>query len=219
MAAFTLAMKLGANGVELDVRRTADDQLAVHHDAHLADGRAIVDLPAAELNSDAGGVAVPLLADVLDACSGTLVNVEIKSEREDPDFDAGYPIAALVVDLIAKRRDRGDEVLVTSFDADAIAAVLATDPTIRTGFLTADNDAPLAVIDAAIAGGHGAVMPHYTMVDDAFMTRAGAADLLVGTWTVNDPDDMARMISLGVDALITDLPDIGLEVRAAHSVS
>jgi len=215
MAAFSLAMELGADGVELDVRRTADGQLAVHHDAHLGDGRTIVDLTAAQLNDahDADGVVVPLLAEVLDACHGTLVNIEIKSERDEPDFDADYPVAALVAGLIADRAVLGDVVLVTSFDPAAIAAVLATDATIRTGLLSADAEAPLEAIEAAVTGGHSAVMPHHTMIDATFMERAGAADLYVGTWTVNEADDMARLIDLGVHALITDVPDIGLGVR------
>lgn len=211
MAAFELAMQLGANGVELDVRRTADGQLAVHHDAHLADGRAIVDLTAAELNAG-DGVEVPLLSEVLDTCLGTLVNIEIKSERGDPDFDANYPVATLVTDLIAHRAGGGDEVLVTSFDGAAIAAVLAADRQIRTGFLSANKEAPLTAVDAAAAGGHGAVMPHYTMIDAAFMEHALAAGLFVGTWTINDPVDMARMIELGVNALISDVPDVALTV-------
>jgi len=218
MAAFVLAMELGSEGVELDVRRTGDGQLAVHHDAHLADGRAIIELTAADLAAaepnEPGGVRVPLLAEVLDACAGTLVNIEIKSDRGDPDFDAGYPVAALVVGLLGDRTARGDDVLVTSFDPDAIAAVAAADAGIRTGLLSADHDAPLAAIEAAVAGGHGAVMPHYTMIDAAFMERAGAAGLFVGTWTVNDPEDIARMIGLGVDAVITDVPDVGLRVRS-----
>jgi glycerophosphoryl diester phosphodiesterase len=49
LAAFARAGGLGADGVELDVRRTADDRLVVHHDPRLADGRVIVDTPARDL--------------------------------------------------------------------------------------------------------------------------------------------------------------------------
>ena len=216
MAAFNLAMELGANGVELDVRRTRDGQLAVHHDAHLADGRAIVELTVEDLNSGADHVEVPMLPEVLDACMGTLVNVEIKSERDDPDFDDAYPVADLVTSLIAARAEQGDDVLVTSFDAAAIAAVRRADPAIRTGLLSMNQDNPKQAIGAAVDGGHGAVMPHHTMIDAAFMEWANAAGLFVGTWTVNGADDMARMIELGVGALISDVPDVALTaVRAA----
>ena len=68
--------------MELDVRRTADGVLVVHHDAHLADGRAIVELAAADLPD-----AVPTLAAALDACAGMGVNIEIKNNHPDPDLD------------------------------------------------------------------------------------------------------------------------------------
>src|SRR3954451_1790565 len=82
--AFRGAAALGANWVELDVRRTADGALAVHHDAHLPDGRAIVDMLAADLPEP-----VPSLSEALDACAPLGVNVEIKNSPQDVDFDGG----------------------------------------------------------------------------------------------------------------------------------
>src|SRR3954465_13219995 len=79
--AFRLARELGADMVELDARRTADGQVIVHHDAHLADGRAIVELSRSELPTH-----VCDLADALDACEGMQVNIEIKNWPDDPDF-------------------------------------------------------------------------------------------------------------------------------------
>ncbi len=57
--AFALAAELGADGVELDARRTADGQVVVHHDAHLPDGRVIVDLSAADLPAHVPTLAEP----------------------------------------------------------------------------------------------------------------------------------------------------------------
>src|SRR3954465_3236369 len=85
--AFQGARDLGADWVELDVRRTADGALAVHHDAHLADGRAIVELAAAALPPH-----VPLLAEALAACAPMGVNVEIKNWPADVDFDVSATI-------------------------------------------------------------------------------------------------------------------------------
>src|SRR3954469_9348848 len=90
--AFRGARALGATWVELDVRRTADGGLAVHHDAHLVDGRAIVDLPAEQLPSH-----VPSLAEALEACAPLGVNVEIKNTPNDVDFDPEAGIVAPVV--------------------------------------------------------------------------------------------------------------------------
>src|SRR5256885_6732148 len=95
VAAFRGAGPLGANWVELDVRRTADGALAIHHDAHLPDGRAVVDLAAADLPSP-----VPSLADALEACAPLGVNVEIKNSPQDVDFDPAAALVEPVVDAI-----------------------------------------------------------------------------------------------------------------------
>ena len=80
--AFCRARDLGADWVELDVRRTADGVAVVHHDAHLPDGRRIGGLHAVDLPSH-----VPGLAEALEACDGMGVVVEIKNLPDDPDFD------------------------------------------------------------------------------------------------------------------------------------
>ena len=92
--AFARAMELGADGVELDVHRTRDDALVVRHDA---DGPPGV---WAELTLDAIRTAVPevpVLAEVLDVCAGTLVNIEIENSPRDLDWDPDG----------ARRRPRG----------------------------------------------------------------------------------------------------------------
>src|SRR5690606_24626131 len=93
IAAFRRAAELGADWVELDARRTADDAVVVHHDAELPDGRVIRSVPAAELTD-----WVPTLEAALDACDGMKVNVEIKNSPDDPDFDESRSIADAVVD-------------------------------------------------------------------------------------------------------------------------
>ncbi len=74
LAAFRRAAVMGANAVELDVRRTSDGAMAVHHDAVLPDGRVICEMTSAELPEH-----VPLLPAALDACNGMWVNIEIKN--------------------------------------------------------------------------------------------------------------------------------------------
>src|SRR4051812_39413617 len=90
--AFLVAKAMGADGVELDVRRTSDGPLVVHHDPRLRDGRAIIELHAATLP-----VHVPRLHDALDACAGMWVNVEIKNDPLEPDFDPTDSIADDVI--------------------------------------------------------------------------------------------------------------------------
>ena len=93
LRAFFLAKEFRADWIELDVRRTQDGRLAVHHDAHLADGRVLCDTPADELPRH-----VPELAAALDACSPLGINIEIKNWPTDPDFDPEFRLAAQVVE-------------------------------------------------------------------------------------------------------------------------
>ena len=80
LEAFALAGRLGADAVELDVRRAAGGELVVHHDAHLPDGRLIRATRHDELPSD-----LPDLSAALDACAGMWVNVEIKNDPGEAD--------------------------------------------------------------------------------------------------------------------------------------
>src|SRR5687767_2173304 len=82
VTAFAGARDMGADMVELDVRRTADGTLAVHHDAVLGDGRALVGLRRDELPDH-----VPTLEEALDACAPLAMNIEIKNYMGDPDYD------------------------------------------------------------------------------------------------------------------------------------
>ena len=115
--AFRLARELGADWVELDVRRTADGVVVVHHDAHLADGRMVGDLAVDDLPEH-----VPSLAEALEACEGMGVNIEIKNLPDDPDFDADHLVSAAVAGLVAAYLGP-ERSLVTSFNVDAVDSV------------------------------------------------------------------------------------------------
>ena len=141
--AFRAAGELGASWVELDVRRTADGRLAVHHDAHLADGRAIVDVAGRDLPS-----TVPSLAEALDACAPLGVNVEIKNSPNDVDFD---PTAALVELVVADIAACSQPILVSSFHPPTLDRVRAADATVATAQLTFELADPQRAVAAAIA--------------------------------------------------------------------
>jgi glycerophosphoryl diester phosphodiesterase len=107
--AFAEARRLGADGVELDVRLTKDGALAIHHNAEVPGVGLIPELGAADLPD-----SVPLLADVLAVCDGMTVNVEIKNAPTDPGWDAGEVVAALTAEAI-DMAGWTDRVIVSSF--------------------------------------------------------------------------------------------------------
>ena len=191
--AFEEARRQGADGVELDVRSTAEGILVVHHDV----------LP------DPLPDWVPTLEDALDACVGMIVNVEIKNSPLEPDFDASDRVAAAVAELVGTRLGN-PEVIVSSFNLATIDAVRAVDPAIATGWLTLDAfDQPAAAVTAAERG-HTALHPHQAGVTAEVVAAAHELGLTVITWTVDDPDRLRQVAADGVDAIITNVPDVAV---------
>lgn len=209
LEAFTEARAQGAAGVELDVRRSADGAMAVHHDAELADGRRIVDLSAAELPAH-----VPLLDAALDACAGMIVNIEIKNVEVDPDFDPDQFLARAVVDLVCERGASG-EVIVSCFGLAAIDRVRSLDPSIATGYLASARWDQRGALQRAIDGGHSAFHPYDLVVNPDLVAAAHDAGVAVNVWTVDDPDRIRWLAhDCGVDAIITNVPDVALAALA-----
>ena len=177
---FGLRSEAGAGAIELDARRTADEALVVHHDPVLADGRPLVACRRDELPAH-----VPTLAAALDACAGTIVNIEIKNLPGEADFDPTDAIADAVVALLGGRAEPIETWLISSFRRETIDRCHALDPRIATGWLTigpvADDD-----IAWAVGAGHAAIHPWDPTVDRAMIDRCHDAGLRVNTWTCNE---------------------------------
>ncbi len=192
--AFQLALRLGADGVELDTRRAGRGDLVVYHDPELAGTpiRRIAEPP------------LPALATALDASAGGLVNVELKTDGDHP---AG--VAAAFCGLLLRRGGR-DRVLASSFDPIALRTVRALRPNIPTALVIGiDSDVGAALREAAIAR-HRALHPSAELVDRLLVEHARSLGLALHVWTVNDADEVARLARLGVDGVITDVPDLAL---------
>jgi glycerophosphoryl diester phosphodiesterase len=211
LEAFTRALEVGADGVELDVHRSADDELVVHHDADIPGVGVAAAVPLATIR--AARPDVPTLGEALDACAGALVNIEIKNLPGDADFDATDRAADLVADLLA-RRDGADEVIVSSFNLATVDRVHAVAPGVATGFLTMHGLDPLAALDVCVARGHSALHPFIGMLAGnlaaAVTARAKELGVQVNTWTVNDDEEIRRLAGVGVDGIVTDVPGAAL---------
>jgi len=206
IAAFVRAVEQGADGVELDVRRTADGTLAVHHDEHLPDGRLLVELGRRDLEG-----LVDDLPAVLDACRPLgLVNIEIKNWPEDPDFDPEARLVDAVADLLEARGELDERILVSGFHLGTVDRVRERLPAVATGWLLGLFDDPAPLIETAAAHGHAAVHPHHLLVDERLVALAHDAGLQVNTWTCDDPDRIRELAAMGVDAVITNVPDVAL---------
>lgn len=227
MAAFDAAVELGV-GFELDVTLSVDGHVVVMHDDTVdrtTDGTgAVADLTLAELEAlDAGswfdpafaGEPVPTLAAVLDRHGGAVpIDIELKS------MDAKEPLAHAVVDVI-EQRGLVDEVFVTSFDPYMLEAVRERNPDIVRGQLTAtfeDSDLnPIEKLFLRHMWLNGRSQPHLIGLEEVrasrgFLRRQHRKGRPVLVWTVNAPSQMRALLSMGVDGIITDHPDLLLEL-------
>ena len=198
LPSFDWCRRQGADGVECDVRRTGDDHLVVIHDA-LVDGRAVAGARRAELPE-----FVPDLDQVLDACRGLIVNLELKNFPRDPAFDPDQRITRLLLELLAARA-YVDHVIVSCFDFGALDLVRAEAPAVPTGVLYLSRRPAADLLERVVDHGHSVVHPYDTMVDEAFMDEARARRLQVNVWF--GPTDGIRLralVDLGVDGLITE---------------
>ena len=198
--AFVAARDQGAHGSELDVRRTADGVLVIHHDALVADGRAIGTTDYADLPDH-----LPTLGEALDVAHGLCVNIEVKNLPGDPDH-AQAPVVVDEIVAMVTERDLSSATLISSFHIDSVDRVKAQAPHLATGWLVLEGGAVGSLVERAAAHGHQAIHPHASLVDRSFVERSHDAGLQVMVWTVDDLDRAEELIALGVDGIITNTP-------------
>jgi glycerophosphoryl diester phosphodiesterase len=201
--AFAGALALGADGVELDVRRSADGCLVVHHDAEIPGIGAIHDLGAEDLPA-----WVPSLDQALEACAGAIVNVEIKNSPLEPGYDPGETLATEVAAALATQVGSPGpapaRIIVSAFWPVTLAAVVAADAAIATGLLVHPSLDVLQSADWASGLGCVALNPFHSQVTPELVERLHAMDLGVVVWTVNEPEDLRSMRAADVDVVISD---------------
>ena len=190
LESFALALDAGADGIELDVHATSDGVIVVHHDATLGTGEAIVDLTyQALLDRMAGGLHVATLGEVRALVRDRAeLFVEIK----------GSGIEQQVADDL---RDHPGRVAIHSFD-HALIERLSRISSLRLGVLL--EFAEPAVAALMTRTGALDVWPHHSLVDEGLVAAVHSAGGRVIPWTVNDSQEVARLVRLEVDGLCGD---------------
>ena len=221
LPAFARALEMGVAGIELDVHCSKDGRLVVIHDESLdrtTTGKGHVgDYTAAELAKiDAGspfgaeftGVGIPTLDEVFDLVGNRcLVNVEVKTM--DPLGGAQVEPLLAMIDA----RKLYDQVIVSSFNPVSLIKIRYLNPKVRLGLLYYLPMTPwLRNAWFTPIMQPEAVHPLAKLIDDAHMQWARSQKCAVNTWTVNDIDEAKRLASLGVDVIMSDVPD---EIMAA----
>lgn len=207
LAAFERGVGLGADGVELDVRPSSDGRVVVHHDETLDRTTRLRGPVRARTAAELAAADVPELADVLRLCRDVRVIVEIKED------DAAF--GRLVVEEL-RRADAIERACVGGFRRGVLRAVRAEEPALATS--AAREEVRIALYRTWLRwpmtqpAWSGYQIPERAgstrVVSPRFVADAHRAGLGVQVWTVNEPSDAERLLGWGVDALITDRPDL-----------
>lgn len=177
------------------------------------------------------GQRVPTLDEVLALGTPTTrFNIEIKLDPRTPDRFAPLPVVVDAVVRAVARADVGPRVLIQSFNWNVLQRSQQVAPELATSYLTMQRPNANNVADPAWTAGHslaaqGSVprmvkaaggrwwAPNFRDISAESVREAQALGLKVAVWTVNETDDMRRLLGLGVDALITDYPDRAQALR------
>jgi len=221
LAAFLKAVELGADGVELDTKLSADGTPVVIHDQTVdrttnGSGR-VGQLTFEQLRRlDAGskfspdfkGEPIPTLEEVLktlgDRC---FINVELTNYASTGD---ALPLKAAA---LVKQYHLEERVLFSSFHPLNLVRVRRALPGAATALLTLPGfpgKAGRLVFGLWVP--HTCLHPHFSTVNAAWVQAAHRSQRRLHVWTVNDPQEMRRLTRLGVDGLISDDPRLARQI-------
>ncbi|WP_261816032.1 glycerophosphodiester phosphodiesterase family protein [Vibrio gallicus] len=210
------AAKAGVHWVEIDVQLSADDVPMVFHDKTVnrctnGEGN-IADLDLNTLKTlDAGGwfgsefvgVSIPTLSEALDKCLelDLTLNLELKIYEEK----AIIPLVNQVISLIKSKQFPLDRLLISSFKVDALRLCKELMPQIRRGYICEVWDESNAGLlqDLALYSVH---IDHQKL-DEKTAKSIKTLGVMLKIWTLNDAQQAAKFYALGVDNIITDIPN------------
>ncbi|HKY13906.1 MAG TPA: glycerophosphodiester phosphodiesterase [Microthrixaceae bacterium] len=218
MPAFEGAVRLGYRYVETDVHVTADGTLVAFHDDRLdrvTDRIGVIEeLPDREVFAAKvdGAEPIPLFEDLLGAFPDLRVNVEPKSDAAVEALAASVRrcgaidrvlIGSFVDRRVARSRELLGDRLATSLGPRGVARLVAAGRRLgRPRFAEVAAQVP-------VSAGKGV-----TLVTERFVATAHRLGLQVHVWTIDDPVEMARLLDLGVDGIMTDRPEVLRDVLA-----
>jgi glycerophosphoryl diester phosphodiesterase len=217
LAALRKGIKSGAAFAEIDVQETADGVVVVVHDQDLRRlggvERRVADLTLAQLKAidvgkpqgnDFAGEHLATLEEFIDeATRGCIkLNIELKYY--------GRPGERLAREVVRILRDKDflDQAVITSLNYDALAQVRRLEPRIPIGFIVAAQVGDLTRLDLDF------LSINKSLAKPELLARAAKHGRRVHVWTVDHRKDMVRLLDRGVDNLISDEPELAVEVVA-----
>jgi glycerophosphoryl diester phosphodiesterase len=221
LASFRLALEQGADGIEFDVKLSQSGEVVIMHDTSVdrtTNGSGNVhQLPLHQLRQlDAGnGERVPTLDELFESLGGRdaargrpfLFNVEVTNYTTPRDG-----LEQVVIEVV-RRHNISERVMFSSFNPFSVRKLAQLAPELPRGILySADMPIYLRKVWLAPFVPHQFRHPQHNMVTADYVQKLAQQGLRVNTWTVNDPDDMRRLIECGVNVLMGDSPKTMREV-------
>lgn len=200
------AMELGVDGVEIDVFKCKSGEMVVIHDETVnrtTNGKGKVEgFPLKELKSFVveGKYKIATLQEVLDLLDANyILNIELKGTN------TAEGVNDIVIDYIENRGWKKDQFIISSFKWDELRDFYKLNPEIPIGILTEED--PLKATNIAREVNAVAIHPYFKYLNKKVVDAIHDEGLKVYTWTVNNPEDIQKMLNAGVDAIITDFPE------------
>jgi glycerophosphoryl diester phosphodiesterase len=221
LAAFRLALEHGADGIELDAKLTADEQVVVIHDQTVerttgASG-SVKEMTLAQLKSlDAGsffdsmyaGEPIPTLEEVFDGIgSRALINIEITNYNSVNDA-----LPDKIADLVIRHHMEGT-VLFSSFHPQNLLRIKRRLPQTPVAILTLPGRSGwLLRSEIGRFFAPRFIHPYYTDISEKGLAWEHRRRRRVNVWTVNDPEAIRRLFKMGIDGIITDDPRLARRI-------
>lgn len=206
LASMQKAIELGVDGFEFDIQLSRDGIPVVIHDDSLertTNGKGLVsDYTLAELQKfDAGnGEKIPSLTDVINfADKRCHLFIELKAEN------SVKPVAEIIANSVKNLDWSYEQFCVVSFNHLQLMEMRALIPEIKTGALFVGIPVNLAAI--AADAGAWSINPCIHHINQELVADAHARGLKVLVWTCNEPSEIAKAKSLGVDGIFSNFPD------------
>jgi glycerophosphoryl diester phosphodiesterase len=218
IASFDFAESFGADAIELDVRQTRDGEAVVFHDEEIVLGTQKLavrtftwrEIEKLVIPSELGEYRIPKLEQVFHRY-GTALRyiVEVKTS---PGMQMGT-MARRIAKLAEVFGVEG-RCLVGSFDAEFLRRMRDAAPGLPASFIFDHAVAlPAPGQPAPLFPPVDAIAPRKDLVTPALLAQAAAANLSVHPWTVDEPEEVRRLIAAGVASITTNAPDAALEIR------
>lgn len=211
LSAMKKAIDMNAEFSELDVQETKDGKIILLHDNTL-ERTGKKNLNIWEVNYDElknievgewyaeefKGEPIPTLEEVIELVRGKMkLNIELKTNKHEK------MLAERALQVVIDNNFL-DQVVFTSFKFDEVRKIREINKEAKVGYIFSKMPKDIDVFAEDV----DILSVKKKLVDEEFMSKAKAAGKEVAVWTVNEPEEMKKLIALGVDAIITNYPDV-----------